>query len=197
MRTSAGEVERARDLLTRAVDQGAPSDQALVLLERMDRLEGTGLTLPLHRKTLPARRVAERDESRQATRWTWRWAIVALVALMHAGAVFFGAAPAVSWLVDVPAATRRQPADHPEPLPIVRTADTCWIAPASCMRVDTFTMRCACSMASALLIQCAQTPTGCVPTFNVCCLLPHRQERPRQRLRGRTSEVSEMRLPGI
>ena len=53
----SGDVERARDLLTRAVEQGAPSDEALVLLERMDRLEGTGFDAPLDRRTLPARRV--------------------------------------------------------------------------------------------------------------------------------------------
>ena len=95
-----GDVERARDLLTRAVDQGAPSDQALVLLERMDRLEGTGFDAPLHRKTLPAPRVAERPIPPGA-RWTWQWAIAALV----------------------PAATRTSVQITAEPLPIVRTAD--------------------------------------------------------------------------
>src|SRR2546423_4659883 len=47
----SGDVENARDLLTRAVEQGAPSDEALVLLERMDRLEGTGFAAPVHRRT--------------------------------------------------------------------------------------------------------------------------------------------------
>ena len=117
-----GDVERARDLLTRAVDQGAPSDQALVLLERMDRLEGTGFDAPLHRKTLPAPRVAERPIPPGA-RWTWQWAIAALVALSTGCAIFFGAAPALSWLVDVPAATRTSVQITAEPLPIVRTAD--------------------------------------------------------------------------
>jgi tetratricopeptide (TPR) repeat protein len=117
-----GDVECARDLLTRAVDQGAPSDQALVLLERMDRLEGTGFDAPFHRKTLPAPRVAERTVPTGA-RWTWQWAIVALVALSTAGAIFFGAAPALSWLADVPAATRTAVQTTAEPLPIVRTAD--------------------------------------------------------------------------
>src|SRR5258705_7773701 len=54
-----GEVERARELLTRAVEQGAPSDEALVLLDRMNRLEGTGFDTVVHRKAVPARRVAE------------------------------------------------------------------------------------------------------------------------------------------
>src|SRR4051812_8923323 len=68
----AGEVDRARDLLTRAVDQGAPSDQALVLLGRMEQLEGTGFDLPLQRKRVPARRVAA-EPNQPTQRHTWQW----------------------------------------------------------------------------------------------------------------------------
>ena len=118
----AGDVENARDLLTRAVDQGAPSDEALVLLDRMDRLEGAGFDAPIDRKTLPTRRVARRAEARERGR-RWPWIVATLVVAGAAAAVYYGAAPALSWLVDVPAA---QPATQvaPEPLPIVRTADT-------------------------------------------------------------------------
>ena len=117
-----GDVERARDLLTRAVDQGAPSDQALVLLGRMDRLEGTGFDAPLHRKTLPASRAAEKTSP--ARRRSWLWGMAALIVLGVAAAVYFGAAPALSWLLDVPPATRPATQIAAEPLPIVRTADT-------------------------------------------------------------------------
>lgn len=119
----AGEVERARDLLTRAVDQGAPSDEALVLLGRMERLEGAGFDAPLHRKRLPARRVA--DESTSATpRRTWSWVAVAAALVALSAAVYFGASRALSWLVDVPAAARPVAQTAAEPLPIVRSADT-------------------------------------------------------------------------
>jgi len=50
--------------------------------------------------------------------------MVAALAVAGAGAaVYYGAAPAFSWLADVPAA---QPATQvaPEPLPMVRTTDT-------------------------------------------------------------------------
>src|SRR5262245_17712495 len=117
----AGEVERARDLLTRAVDQGAPSDQALVLLGRMEQLEGTGFDLPLQRKRLPARRVSDQPAPR-AGRRTWRWVAAAVGFGVVSAAVYFGAAPAVSWLVDVPADARPLPQAAPEPLPLVRTA---------------------------------------------------------------------------
>ena len=49
---------------------------------------------------------------------------MAALAVAGAGAaVYYGAAPALSWLADVPAA---QPATQvaPEPVPMVRTADT-------------------------------------------------------------------------
>ena len=38
--------------------------------------------------------------------------------------MYFGAAPALSWLVDVPAGARSSAQTAPEPLPLVRTADT-------------------------------------------------------------------------
>ncbi|HEY3091782.1 MAG TPA: hypothetical protein VGJ52_01745, partial [Vicinamibacterales bacterium] len=118
----SGDVENARDLLTRAVEQGAPSDEALVLLERIDRLEGTGFAAPVHRRSLPARRVADDAVSPRRGR-TWLWAVAAL-ALAGAGvAVYFGAAPAVSWLTEVPPAARSTTPVAAEALPMVRTAD--------------------------------------------------------------------------
>lgn len=120
---NAGEVERARELLTRAVDQGAPSDQALVLLGRMEQLEGTGFDLPLQRKRLPARRAADHTTPPRRVR-TWQWVGAGVGVAGLCAAVYFGAAPAVSWLVNVPADARSFSQTPPEPLPIVRTADT-------------------------------------------------------------------------
>jgi tetratricopeptide (TPR) repeat protein len=119
----AGEVERARDLLTRAVDQGAPSDQALVLLGRMEQLEGTGFDLPLQRKRVPARRLSNNPTS-PARRPSWPWVAAGMALIAVSAAMFFGAAPALSWLVDVPADARPLPQTAPEQVPIVRTADT-------------------------------------------------------------------------
>src|SRR5882672_11146966 len=69
---NGGDIERARDLLTRAVDQGAPSDEALVLLERINRLDGTGFDASPARKMPPTRRVAIESRSRAAgRRWPW------------------------------------------------------------------------------------------------------------------------------
>src|SRR5258705_233068 len=91
-----GDFERARDLLTRAVEQGAPSDQALVLLERMDRLEGTRVDVPLYRMTLPARRVVVHATSpRRGRTWPWVFAVLAVAAGGARGA--FRSAPPLSW----------------------------------------------------------------------------------------------------
>jgi len=119
----SGDVARARDLLKRALDQGAPSDEALVLLGRMDRFEGTGFAAPLHRRMLPTRRVAEDAAARAGLR-TWQWAIVVILVAAAGAGVFFGAQPALSWLADVPSAARPAAQIAVDPLPIVRTADT-------------------------------------------------------------------------
>src|SRR3954468_12824875 len=115
-----GHVQSARDLLTRAVDQGAPSDEALVLLERMDRLEGTGFDTPLHRRILPARRLADEPAAGEGVR-KGRWAVGALV--LVGAAVYYGAAPGLAWLADVPAAAPSTTQAAPAALPLVRTAD--------------------------------------------------------------------------
>jgi tetratricopeptide (TPR) repeat protein len=119
----SGDVESARELLTRAVDQGAPSDEALVLLDRIGRLEGTGFDAPLHRRVIPARRAFEQSASAERPR-RWPWAIGALLGMCIGVAMYFGAAPALSWLSDVPAGAQVAPPVALEPLPLVRSADT-------------------------------------------------------------------------
>jgi len=119
---NAGELEQARGLLKRAVDQGAPSDEALVLIERLERMEGSGFNAPMPRKPVTTRR-AVRVANSPAARRSWAWLLAATAVVAVIAAVILGAAPALSWLADVPAApSAGQPAA--EPLPIVRTADT-------------------------------------------------------------------------
>ena len=118
---NAGDLDNARDLLKRAVDQGAPSDEALVLLERLDRMEGSGFNAPLPRKPV-ARRHAARITGSPEVRRRWTWVVGAVAAAALIAAVVLGAAPALSWLADVPAASSTTQAQA-EPLPIVRTAD--------------------------------------------------------------------------
>jgi len=118
---NAGDLDDARDLLKRAVEQGAPSDEALVLLERLERMEGSGFNAPLPRKPITRRRAASVGGS-QASRHRWPWVVGSVAAVALIAAVVLGAPPALSWLADVPTATSATQAAA-DPLPIVRTAD--------------------------------------------------------------------------
>src|SRR5262245_8974387 len=68
----SGDVDRARDLLTQAVDQGGPSDEALVLLNRLERFEGAGFdAAPAYHSPSAVRPVAVVTQTprRQHVRW--------------------------------------------------------------------------------------------------------------------------------
>jgi tetratricopeptide (TPR) repeat protein len=118
-----GDIANARDLLTRAVDRGAPSDEALVLLERLDRLDGVGFDAPSYQRSTPAR-PSPVAALAPAARSPLRWLIAGAIVVAAAGAVILGGAPLLSWMVDVPDAVSPPTAQAAEPLPIVRTADT-------------------------------------------------------------------------
>ena len=118
----SGDVANARDLLTRAVDQGAPSDEALVLLDRLDRLDGVGFDTPLPHGTSAVRPSPVAALSPTARR-PIHWVIVGTV-VAAATAVMLGGASVLGWLIDVPAAVPPAAQTAAEPLQIVRTADT-------------------------------------------------------------------------
>ncbi len=119
----SGDVENARDLLTRAVDQGAPSDEALVLLDRLDRFEGTGFDAPLYHHASTTRPSAASTPP-AATRRPLRWLAAGVLVVAVGAAVVLGGAPALSWMLEVPAVAPQTVQPAADPLPIVRTADT-------------------------------------------------------------------------
>ena len=117
---NAGDVDGARDLLTRAVDDGVGSDEALVFLQRLNRAEAAA-TL----RETPARSGVDAKPHAGDETTRPRWLMTMLVAAAILGGVALGAAPLVSWIIELrgaPVATT-QPST-PEPLPIVRTTDT-------------------------------------------------------------------------
>jgi hypothetical protein len=117
----SGDATTARDLLMQAVDRGAPSDEAQVLLDRLDRLDSTGFDVPLpHGSESGASPANTNAETRPRRRG--RLALVAVVlVLAAAGAVVAGLAVR-AWFLNVPAAAPPA-AVAAEPLPVVRTAD--------------------------------------------------------------------------
>lgn len=127
-----GEVGAARQLLSSAVERGARTDEALALLDRLDRLEAAAIQspradrLPAH----PHRHAAPRD--RQATRSRMAWIAAGVACGIVAGAVGLAAlwSRGVDWLPfgppPAPAVVAQAPA---EPLPVPAAADV-WIARA-------------------------------------------------------------------
>jgi tetratricopeptide (TPR) repeat protein len=119
---NAGEVDKARDLLTRAVEQG--SDSARVFLDRLHRVGPVGgasegpSDLATVRSTASHRRIP-------LTPRRGEWMAAGLAALAVAVMMLLGGLPIGTWLSELEVAA---PAGTPqplveEPLPIVRASD--------------------------------------------------------------------------
>ena len=119
---NAGDVTTARDLLTRAVEQGGPSDTALLFLDRLNRVSGP-TTLDLPQGNLSPRTLHGTGSASQGGRASG-WLPTLLMSGTVAAAVLTGTLSLVSWFTD-PAAS---PAAAPErttvePLPVVRSSE--------------------------------------------------------------------------
>lgn len=113
----AGDLQAARDLLNRALDEGGANETALVFLQRLSRLEAATKApeVPGARRLL---RRSRRDPSSPADATNWFATIIASAAL--AGAILMAAQPVASWLSEMPTAQSSIATQAPEPLPIVR-----------------------------------------------------------------------------
>lgn len=120
---NAGDIEKARDLLTRAGEQG--SDTADVFLDRLNRVGSTGAGADLRIDPLPARAAVKRKRAALAPRRTGGAAVAALAAVV-AAMMLLGGLPIGSWLSEIevadPAPASQAPTD--EPLPVVRASET-------------------------------------------------------------------------
>lgn len=124
---NAGDIDRARSLLTRAVEKG--SDAADVFLDRLNRVGSSDSGAALWIDPLPARSsVRHRRAAPPTTRQGWIAA--ALVTLVVAAAMLLGGLPIGAWLSDFQMTTLQvttsvspaAPADV-EPLPLVRASE--------------------------------------------------------------------------
>ena len=112
----AGHLDVARDLLTRAVEEGGPSDTALLFLQhlsRLDRADG----VPDAPRVAEARAMAE--GTRPATNWPLTIGISALLAVL----IVLAAIPVGSWLANLPINAPAESKLPASPLPIVRPSD--------------------------------------------------------------------------
>jgi tetratricopeptide (TPR) repeat protein len=123
-----GENDEARDLITRAVEQGGSQDVALVLLERLNRLASPSASPDLF-DAIPVRaeRVRPVDVAiapRKPNPW-WMRAAAAAAAIMGGLAVaVVSGMPVPDWLADPIGTPQEQVAAMPpDPLPIARSSE--------------------------------------------------------------------------
>jgi hypothetical protein len=117
---NAGDLAAARDLLTRAVEQGDPSDTALVFLQRLTRLEAASDALRAPAFSRPDAAAAV-DLTAKPRRTNWPLTI-AVSAAIGAG-ILLAARPIASWLAELPISGPVAEAPRPEPLPAVRSSE--------------------------------------------------------------------------
>ena len=120
---NAGEVDRARELLTRAGDQG--SDTAHIFLDRLNRVGVTAAPADLRIDPLPARSAAVRPRVALPPP-RHGWTAAAILALVVAVGMLVGGLPIGSWLSELqgaaPAAATLPVLN--DPLPVVRASET-------------------------------------------------------------------------
>ena len=117
----AGETEKARDLLTRAVTEG--SDTAHVFLDRLDRMGGSAVLNDPRSDALPVRPLVV--AARTAIPRRTGWIAASIAAVVVAVAMLVGGLPIGTWLSELQgppeALIQAPPAD---PLPLIRTSET-------------------------------------------------------------------------
>jgi tetratricopeptide (TPR) repeat protein len=122
-----GDNDEARDLITRAVEQGGPHDVALVFLERLNRLGAPSPPSDAPRATPVERRArARHTETSESYGWPVRvFAATALIGAVFAG-LLLGGVPLLEWVSGLPAgepAQERVVTVQPERVPVARSAE--------------------------------------------------------------------------
>jgi tetratricopeptide (TPR) repeat protein len=118
----AGDLDTARDLLTRAVEQGGTNETALVFLQRLSRLDAVP---DASRQPGPAMRPrAPLGPRRPVTESSADWLVTIGACIVVIGLVLLSALAARSWLVELPVSAPLGEPVQAEALPIVRASDT-------------------------------------------------------------------------
>ena len=131
---NAGEIEKARDCLTRAAEQG--SDTAHVFLDRLHRM-GAGAGIPdAPVDPAPARRPAAARLMPMAPRGSG-WIAAGVAAAAVAVAMLVGGLPSGTWRSELQgsAPASLTPSSIEEPLPVVRASETA-LARARALHAD-------------------------------------------------------------
>jgi hypothetical protein len=113
----AGDMDTARTLLTRAIEEGGPTDVALSFLQRLNRFEAA-----TDHGRLPVSRIVSGGYIAPPPGGR-RWVTTAAASGLVAMAIVLLALPIASWIAEMPVGPPRTEAAPPEPLPIVRTSE--------------------------------------------------------------------------
>jgi hypothetical protein len=118
---NAGDLQAARELLNRALDEGGANETALVFLQRLSRLEAAAKTPqePVTRRLFTRTR---QPRSARVQRTNWLTTILASVAVV--AAILTAAQPIASWLGEEVALPVPLTPRAVEPLPILRSSET-------------------------------------------------------------------------
>ena len=125
-----GEGDEARRLLNAAIDGGAPSDEALVVLERLNRLEApASLAASARDERAREPHAASAAEQRPRSMKTAIAVVLAAVAILAVGGYSVVAMDPADWrplmmLQDPPAATSPAPVARETTLPLPRRGET-------------------------------------------------------------------------
>jgi hypothetical protein len=119
----AGDLQTARELLTRAVEQGGANETALLFLQRLNRLDVVSSARP-RMDAAPTRARAPRRDTPHVPASSSGWLATIAACVVVVGAVVLGALAVRSWLVELPVTAPVGEPVQAEPLPIVRASET-------------------------------------------------------------------------
>jgi hypothetical protein len=117
----SGDLQRARDLLTRAVEQGGANETALLFLQRLGHLDA--VAPPVRPERAASRPAPSRRLAAQGPRPRIYWLTTAVVSAGLAGVILLGALRTASWLRESPVSVRTGGSVAQDPLPIVRDGE--------------------------------------------------------------------------
>lgn len=117
----SGDLQQARDLLTRAVEQGGANETALLFLQRLGHLDV--VAAPSRRERTASRPAAPRRLRAADRRRRIDWLTTAAACVGMTAVILLGAMRTASWLRETPVSVRTGDSGTRDPLPIVRDGE--------------------------------------------------------------------------
>ena len=120
----AGDLQTARELLTRAVEQGGANETALLFLQRLNRLDAVSSSARTPQAPAPSRTRGHRREPPNPAKEQTSWLVTIAACVLVVGVVVLSALAVRPWLVELPVTAPIGEPVQAEALPIVRASDT-------------------------------------------------------------------------